>query len=207
MGNLTRLPPWALAVAVSLWGLAVGCGLLGLERYNRRPGETGDPARRWPTATMLPRDPSRPNLVLALHPRCPCSQASLTEFSRILARTGGRAAAHVIFVKPEGTADGWERTGLWRAASALPGVRVACDVAGREAERLGAVTSGQVVLYDVAGELRFSGGITSTRGHEGDNPGVRAVLSLLLDGDHTRGQHPVFGCPLFDPGRRGGGSR
>jgi hypothetical protein len=88
-----------VALATFLWGLVVGLGPLGLEREKGRPGEAGDPSRRWPSASVLPRDPTRPNLLLTLHPHCPCSDDSLAEFARIMARCQGRVAGHVLFVK------------------------------------------------------------------------------------------------------------
>ena len=44
---------------------------------------------------------------------------------------------------------------------------------------MGATTSGHVLLYDAGGVLRFAGGITDGRGHEGDNAGLDAALALL----------------------------
>ena len=60
----------------------------------------------------------------------------------------------------------------------------------------GAFTSGQVFLYGTSGELLFSGGITGSRGHEGDNAGRDAVESLL-DRRNAPAHTPVFGCSLF----------
>jgi hypothetical protein len=76
-------------------------------------------------------------------------------------------------------------------------VSVRIDEAGREAARFGATTSGHVLLYDRGGRLRFSGGITASRGHVGDNAGRAALLGLLIHGETERERTPVFGCPLF----------
>ncbi len=117
----------------------------------------------------------------------------------MLARCGDAVAAHVLFLRPGGSATDWEKTDLWCAASAIPGVRVYADEAGVEAARFGAATSGHAVLYDSTGTLAFSGGITVSRGHEGDNPGRDAVTSLLTRGRGGQPRTPVFGCPLFNP--------
>jgi hypothetical protein len=53
------------------------------------------------------------------------------------------------------------------------------------------------VLYDSAGNLLFRGGITSARGHAGDNAGRAAVVSLLTSDEAEGRDTPVFGCPLF----------
>jgi hypothetical protein len=103
----------------------------------------------------------------------------------------------VLFVKPSDFPDGWEKTDLLAGAAAIPGVTVVRDDEGVEAGRFRAATSGQTMLYDAAGKLLFSGGITSARGHEGDNAGRAAVVSLLTTGEAGREGTPVFGCPLF----------
>jgi hypothetical protein len=96
-----------------------------------------------------------------------------------MARAQGSVAATVLFYRPRQFPPGWERTDLWRSAAAIPGVTVRADPEGREAQRFGAVTSGHVLLYDRAGQLLFTGGITGSRGHEGDNAGCDRVIRLL----------------------------
>jgi hypothetical protein len=85
---------------------------------------------------------------------------------------------------------------LWETAAAVPGVRVVRDD-GAEAWRFGARVSGQVMVYDHAGRLQFSGGITGARGHEGDNAGRDAIEALLAGRPHAASAF-VFGCLLFD---------
>jgi hypothetical protein len=89
-------------------------------------------------------------------------------------------------------------TDLWDSAGQIPGVAAVADEDGAEAHRFSAATSGQVVLYDSSGRLLFSGGITASRGHSGDNVGRRAIVSLLADGSGVRTETPVFGCPIFE---------
>ncbi len=68
-----------------------------------------------------------------------------------------------------------------------------------EAGRFGVKGSGHVLLYQPSGRLVFSGGITPSRGHEGDNPGRAAVISLVLQGRSPVNRTPVYGCPLLEP--------
>lgn len=161
------------------------------------PGASQIAPRVWPQHSGLTADPARANLVLWLHPRCPCSRASLEELAEILRECPDSVAAHILFVKPPQTADGWERTDLWKHASAIAGARVSSDEGGIEAGRFGAVTSGQVVLFDPQGRMKFNGGITLTRGHRGDNVGRQAVIDWLSRGTAERSDACVFGCPLF----------
>jgi len=69
-----------------------------------------------------------------------------------------------------------------------------------EAKRFGAETSGQTLLYDERGTLAFSGGITGSRGHAGDNAGRASLLALINRSDADRRGSSVFGCPLFSAG-------
>jgi hypothetical protein len=111
----------------------------------------------------------------------------------------GRVTAYVLFIKPSGFTTEWEKTDLWASAAAIPGVHVVSDDEGVEADRFHSATSGQTLLYDAEGKLLFSGGITSARGHEGDNAGRAAIVSLLTTSDAALTKTSVFGCPLFAP--------
>ncbi len=116
-----------------------------------------------------------------------------------MTQSQGRVVAYVLFLKPKGFSFDWEKTDLWQSAAEIPGVSVVADDEGAEARRFHAVTSGQTALYNREGHLIFSGGITSARGHSGDNVGRSAIVSLLNAGDSELTQTAVYGCPLFDP--------
>jgi hypothetical protein len=183
---------WALALLVALWLVVVLSGFWALESYKARPGPSGEARAGAAPAT------GRPRLIFFAHPHCPCTRASLAEIGEIVSRPHG-TGLEVVFVRPEGTADGWERGPLWEAAGRLPGASVRCDPGGAEARRLGAATSGHVVLLDAAGRVLFSGGVTRSRGHPGDSPGRRALLDRLSGAAKETWAGPVFGCPLFSP--------
>lgn len=114
-----------------------------------------------------------------------------------MAQTQGRVEAHVLFLKPAGSSTNWEKTDLWQSAASIPNVNVVVDDEGVESHRFNSLTSGQTALYDVHGDLLFSGGITASRGHSGDNAGRNAIVTLLNDGQGERTQTSVFGCPLY----------
>jgi hypothetical protein len=184
-----------------LWVGAIVSGLGALQAYKSRPGASGQtPAvfTEWESGSVSQK---RPRLVMFLHPRCPCSKASLGELAEIVARLPGKASVELVFVKPEGAGADWTQTALREQAAAIPNVRL-IDDDGTLAHRLGAETSGYVVLYDADGKLLFSGGITRSRGHEGDNSGRQAICALLTgNADAAWGaKTPVYGCPLFTPG-------
>jgi hypothetical protein len=116
-----------------------------------------------------------------------------------MAHSQGRLNAYVLFVKPEGMSDAWETTDLWHSASDIPGVKAILDGDGREARMFQAMTSGHTLVYDPQGRLLFSGGITGSRGHFGDNAGQMSVVSIVNAETPNQTETSVFGCPLFDP--------
>jgi hypothetical protein len=181
----------------AVWIIAVVAGLSVVWSWENRPGAAGDAPARWPADSRLSRAPDAPTLILFAHPQCSCTRASLGEFGEILARATARPRTYIVFLKPSGFGVDWEKTDLWRAAVTLPGVTVLRDDDGLEATRFGVITSGQTVLYDQSGELRFSGGITGARGHAGDNAGRASLVSLLNQGSTDLSATSVFGCPLF----------
>jgi hypothetical protein len=75
-------------------------------------------------------------------------------------------------------------------------VKLESDIGGSVAAQFHANTSGEVFVYDCRGKLRFHGGITSARGHEGDNLGESAVINIALGGESNVERSPVFGCPF-----------
>jgi hypothetical protein len=182
-----------------IWMLATGAGFYTLLEYGSTPGEAGRPVSDWPAVSRIDRDPARANLVLTIHPHCPCSRATIDALADVMTRCLGLATAHVLFCRPAGFPEGWERTDLWHSAARIPGVRVLCDEDGLEAKRFGAETSGQVVLYSREGALLFNGGINVARGHLGGSPSLESLISCLTQAKPDRTPWPVFGCPLQNP--------
>ncbi|TMA38538.1 MAG: RedB protein [Deltaproteobacteria bacterium] len=179
-----------------VWFGAVAAGLIVLWNYENAPGIAAEPPAHWPARSALRHVAGVPTLVMLVHPHCPCSRASLEELDRLMAHLPGVLIAHVLFVKPAGVPADWEQTDLWRRAASIPGVSVTRDDGGVEAQWFDAATSGQTVVYDGDDRLLFSGGITAARGHEGDNPGRTAILSVLASGPAEQRSTPVFGCSL-----------
>jgi hypothetical protein len=188
------------AAAAIVWLIAVAVGFGKLWAYASTPAPQTTAAAEWPARTTLSRLDGRPTLVMFAHPQCPCSRASVAELAKLVARTPATATIHVVFYRPPSEPHGWERTSLWRAAEAIPTVRVSVDPGGVEATRFGALASGQTYFYDAGGALRFNGGITAARGHEGDNAGRQALETILTHGTPSASQTRVFGCALRHAG-------
>jgi hypothetical protein len=184
------------AAVLCAWGVAVWTGLVTLWTYSNAPGPAATAPADWPAASRIPFPDARPLLVVALHPQCPCSRATVSELARLLAHAPEAPEVHLLFVAPPHVEDAWVRSDLWESAARIPHARVVRDD-GAEARRFGMRVSGQVLVYDRAGHLAFSGGITGARGHEGDNTG-RSAIEALLAGRPHRSSTFVFGCLLFD---------
>lgn len=184
-----------LVIAATLtWLLIIGIGLAAVRAYSATPGGKASAPTVWPGGSRI-EAPTANRVILFVHPKCPCSRASLSELRQIMSADRSGAAAVVVFHRPPSVGDEWTHTELWEAAGTIPGLRRAIDADGREAALFGAETSGQVLVYDGRGALRYSGGITLARGHEGDNVGRRAVLAAL-EGATGPVEHLVYGCAL-----------
>jgi hypothetical protein len=175
----------------------VGAGFVVLSDYQNASGSAGAVPSDWPPHALVKLDHKRNNLVMFVHPQCPCTRASIEELNRILARSRNSVSAQVWFFKPAGFSAEWTQSSLWRSATAIPGVAVHEDADGAQARLFGAETSGYVVFYDARGRLQFRGGITAGRGHAGDNAGEDAIVSLLAGHDAGLRQTPVYGCSLL----------
>jgi hypothetical protein len=189
-----------LAFLAFVWLTLVGIGMGCLLRYSYRPGDSANsPPDVWPAAVNLPTVQDRPNLVMFLHPKCPCSRASVDELAVLLTRCQNRLNALVLLVDPPGAEADWTNSTLRHMAETIPGVTVLVDKDGKIARDFHATTSGHVMYYDETGRLRFAGGITDARGHEGDNAGLSYLINLAHNRDGRELEStPVFGCSLWN---------
>jgi len=196
--------PRVLLAMLVLWAGLVTAGFFALWRYKAASApvsESGSPAV-WPAASGLQPSADRATLVLFAHPKCPCTHASVTELAKLMARLHDRVELRVAIVRPTAVPPDWDDTELVSRATAIPGARVSHDDGGVEAARFGVVASGHVLVFDRGGRRLFSGGITSSRGHEGDSFGLRRIDSLLTVGTADRADAPVFGCAFDEPAKR-----
>lgn len=187
------------ALLGATWIVAVAFGLRGLLRYESTPGRIGVVGGNWPATSAIPRSGPNPTLVMLAHPHCPCTRASIGELAQIMADTHGKLDAYVLFTKPKGAGAEWDDTELRRSVAAISGVTVLTDSDGREASLFGGETSGHTLLFDRAGALLFSGGITASRGHAGRNAGESAIIAAVNGKRSDRARTPVFGCALVTP--------
>jgi len=177
---------------LSVWATACLTGFLLLWNYSFTPGETEEAPLKIPSHFQ----DGRFHLLMSIHPRCPCTKASLAELHRILAKTKGKMGVSILVYMPRGEQREWQNGALLNEAKSISAVSIISDQNGKIAELLGMSTSGAVCLYDKDGNLRYSGGITASRGHEGDNHGKSIILSQVLGKTTGMEKGIVYGCPI-----------
>jgi hypothetical protein len=188
-----------LSLGLITWLLVACFGFIKVYDYMNRPGEAGEPPLIYPrvSSRLLGK---RPKILFFAHPKCPCSEAALTELSKLLARLEGKVDVDIVFHRPSGSSIEWDQSNLWARAKKLNNANTLIDTDGKLVELFKPKTSGQVYLYSTSRDLIYSGGITSSRGHEGDNTGSSAILDWVLHKKLATKVFSVFGCTLFHDG-------
>ena len=164
--------------------------------YATTPGARGHSPADWPEKSVLVRDSSRPTLITFIHPKCSCSRATLNELNKIVSHCPDRLKVYILMLVPRGEGKDWAKTDLLDSARAIPGAEVRFDMEGQEANRFHSLTSGHTLVYLPSGELVFNGGITASRGHEGDNKGQSTIEDIARGRSEKLWFNQVFGCPL-----------
>jgi hypothetical protein len=193
-------------IAIMIWSLSV-VGILWWftdYEFSSYEQDTDVAVTHWPNDTALELSSERPTLVFFVHPKCPCTRASLRELRRLLETStvpvDELPVVTVVVNQPHGADAAWSDTDTVRDAALLPRVTMFADVGGVESELFGAVTSGAVMLFDTAGKRLFAGGITTSRGHEGDSTGSEMLQRLLKkEAPMAMVTLPTFGCRLCVP--------
>lgn len=195
--SIRRVSNRALLFGLSIWFVAVVGGFALLTRYSYTSGDVTEPPPDFNLADLqLPAAAGKYQLVMAVHPKCPCTRSSIFELHRIITKCRGRIVCSFFIFEPADVPAGWSETGTVVAASRLPGATLIPDPVGRFAGRLGMKTSGSVVFLDPDGTPVFHGGITPARNHEGNNLGADAVISFVRHGTAARNYAPVYGCSI-----------
>lgn len=198
MSHMVARKPYILVLS-ALWLAGVVFGLRVFARAMDEEGAPADAPLLWPTTVDLPRAPGAATVVMVVHPKCVCAKASVAELNRLLTRHAGKAVALVLFVRPEGQPEGWERTDLWDTVATMPGARAISDPGGVISHAFGSTTAGHTLLFDAAGTRLFEGGLTAGRGEEGRSAGTDAIDALLRGLPADAANTSVFGCPIQAP--------
>ena len=181
-------------IALSLWIAAVSTSIVWTWYYKTTPGRASTPPQDWPTWVHVRH--SGTTLLVALHPLCTCSEATISELARLMASVQDQPPTVYALVYDYHPRSPIEGSSLWRRAAAIPGVIAMRDPQGEMARSFGAETSGDVIAYSADGVLLFHGGLTAARGHEGDSFGRQRLLAVLRGHTPDRRDSPVFGCNM-----------
>jgi hypothetical protein len=190
---------------IGVWLVAVAGGWCYITRdaLSSDQHESNHVVDSWPADSALPRATERPTLLVFLHPKCPCSRASLKELRRTLdAATTVNSPAPALLViatVPQAADQSWWQTETVELARGIANAQVHVDRGGREAARFGATTSGMVMLFDPSGQRLYSGGTTIARGHIGASTGGDRLAELLRGDTNQAIDMPTFGCRLCLP--------
>lgn len=204
---MKRTHGYSIAFLGVAWCVATACGFAELTRYATTPGDSGASTIQWPEKSDVLRSVGAAQAVMFAHPRCSCTRASITELIQIIEDTNAHGT--VVFWVPPANAPDVQEAESWRTSPTIrlveehPLLTAEFDPGGTALEQFGVATSGHCLVYDSAGALRFSGGVTTGRGHEGPNQSHAWIASILqgkaLDSAcHANGvaEYPVFGCRI-----------
>jgi hypothetical protein len=186
----------AQIVGIFVWFAVVSAGLLTLVAHSNAPGAVTTLVDAGRVVDGLSLSTDEATQVMFAHPRCPCSQSSMRELARILTECPSAVQVQIWFYCPDDEPDDWAHTELWELASHLATFEPRIDRDGRAAAQCGVQTSGHALLFEPSGELVYSGGLTSSRGHEGDSLNSQALGRLLRGESNEIASFPVFGCPI-----------
>lgn len=183
------------------FGLVFATGTHALTNYSTKPGQQ----------TLIIHDVSNVDAVqklrnecgleddyalLFVHPHCPCTTATVRNLQRILAVQAQTFDLVSIVFCPDEKSDDWVRSGLIQSLESM-GSRIRIDRDAQLARELGVHCSGHLLFYSANGKLKFSGGITPSRGHEGTSRCGAEFKKALNQLPISRVCWPVYGCSLF----------
>lgn len=204
-----------LPLILALWLIALipaGKKLMAFEWTTGATGATPSHLSGSAIRGSLSPDGSREALlVVAIHPLCSCTRATLKELEESAPtwKQPYRTTFLIYKAKPQATASDfdWHRAAYIREAQQALHAEVVDDLNGEQAAKLGALTSGEVLLYSAADQhgsrrLLFSGGVTAGRGMEGENGSIasleRSINAQPINASITQAEAhtPVYGCGL-----------
>jgi hypothetical protein len=176
---------------IFVWAMLVAGGMGVLVAYQMHAGRQKIAPQNAPIPVK-----GRATLLVFIHPMCSCTNATLNELDKIASTNGDKLTIKVLC---ENLEPQWADSDVVRRAKEIPGVEVWTDAKGELAQKVGALTSGFVVLYDANGRKVFQGGITASRAHEGDNEGEDAIDEFVSKGKIALRNTPTYGCALGTP--------
>lgn len=171
-------------------------GHLVLFEYELTPSPLVNSKRVFPVHSGLQLAHERQNIFMFLHPACPCSAATVDEFRNLMKEGEKDSVGTVVFYMPPEKESEWEVLPLLQSVKRIRNVTIEYDSSGSQADLFGVTNSGHLLIYDGRGMLQFSGGITGSRGHSGDNHYFQLAKQCVVARRPKYTITPVYGCSL-----------
>lgn len=185
-----------LLLAYMIWSALLLTGHLVLFEYEMTASPLANTKRVFPQKSIVQIAKGRQNIILFLHPMCPCSMASVDEFHELMRAGEKDSVGTVVAFMPHDMQSEWALQPVFSRLKRIRNVSIVYDSNGAQADLFGATTSGHVLIYDGRGILQFSGGITASRGHSGDNANFELAKKSIHDRNPKFVTTPVLGCAL-----------
>lgn len=185
-----------IVIVYGIWFALLITGHVVLFEYEMTEGPLGNSKRIFPEKSAVQLTHGRQNIVLFLHPACPCSAATVDEFHELMHEGESDSIGKVVFFMPPEQESEWALLPIISSVKRIPNVSISYDTNGSQADLFGATTSGHVLIYDGRGILQFSGGITGSRGHTGNNKNLEIAKNTIIAKNPKFVTTPVFGCSL-----------
>lgn len=187
-------------------------GFVKLADYSSRPGPEANVPTTMPGDELSQfslREGGPPAIILFYHPHCPCTFATARCLERLMPRLGCAPRVHAFAYCPAGEPDSWIESRTTKILRNMSETVIYVDRGGQKCRQFDVAISGHVLVYDVKGNLTFSGGLTPYRGHEGDSAAALGFVRTINNrgGAQERSSWPVFGCPIVESTERGRNER
>src|SRR3954470_1075599 len=110
MGVFPEKRAWLLVLLV--WLGLIAAGYAWLLRYGFAPGRIASAPKIVPPSVAPSNYAGHAQIFLALHPRCPCSRATVKELAKILSRIPETINTTVLLYKPANEGESWLQSSL-----------------------------------------------------------------------------------------------
>lgn len=168
-----------------------------LAMYSQSPGAQATP----PLAAVanIHPNPDRYTLVVSVHPKCPCTQSTFYELERLVPKVDNNIDFVFYIFTTQESPESWFNDSSAHIQTRFPDSVIHKDIDAVSATRIGSMISGSTVLYNPDGYPVFWGGVTSGRGHSGDNLGSDSIIAIVNDREPPRTTTLVYGCEITQP--------
>ncbi|CAD73292.1 MAG TPA: RedB [Rhodopirellula baltica] len=191
---------WKIALSMLLLPGLVG--MTQLVSYSSQPGDVGQSV-----PMLLPHslssvqsfeDANQTTVLVFYHPHCPCTRATIRCMERMIASFTSQPTIIAYAFVPSGETDHWIESETTDKLRSFGNVSIVADHNAKACRQFDVATSGHVLVYNDS-KLSFSGGITPSRGHEGNCDSGVAFLHSVNGESEDRREWPVFGCAIVVP--------